>query len=256
MRSPFTARRTATTTATRPVPAPDVMAGMEYLEHPAGHRAGHDADRERALPQISVQGTDPQRISRALVPKVGLELEAGEARPDSVSELLGGAPGACTVGRLTFDVRPLRDVLEARVGWNLVARLVDSPSDRDVMASFRAALAEAAADNPLVETGDLDADVSIDGGAPGDPGGMRIAGRRHELGRARLSLTPFLVDSEQLTRRFAETLGRPRDGAGRRCLEDTLAALVADTPLVALLHAGGDAPRCAVPGSWSAGSDH
>jgi len=39
-------------------------------------------------------------------------------------------PGDAAVRRLTFDVRPFRDVLEARGGWNTLAQLVRDPSDR------------------------------------------------------------------------------------------------------------------------------
>ncbi len=39
-------------------------------------------------------------------------------------------PGDAAVRRLTFDVRPFRDVLEARGGWNTLAQLARDPSDR------------------------------------------------------------------------------------------------------------------------------
>ena len=41
--------------------------------------------------------------------------------------------------RLTVDVRGLRDVLESRGGWNLLAALVRDPSDSVTNAVFRAA---------------------------------------------------------------------------------------------------------------------
>jgi len=244
VRNPFAVRRGVTTATTRTVPAPDVMAAMEYLDAPT--RLAADPT---PVPEVSVQGTDPQLRGRALVPRVCLVLAPGVTRPDSVEELLTcGRPGDAAVRRLTFDVRPFRDVLEARGGWNTLAQLVRDPSDRVINTAFRAAIADScngAAAPSALESGDLDADVCVVG--VGDTVGAR---RRHELGRARLTLTPFMADSERLTRLLAETLRRPRDGAGRRCLERALADLVADAPLTTLLYLHRDAPRCAVPGAW------
>lgn len=242
VRNPFAVRRTATTQTARTVPAPDVVVGMEYLDAPTRFDAGASP-----LPEVSVQGLDPQLRGRALVPRVCLALAPGVPRPDSVEELLTTVPpGDVAVRRLTFDVRPFRDVLEARGGWNALAQLVRDPSDRIANSVLRAAMDEGAgaATASALERGDLDADVCVV--AEGDA----VAARRHELGRARLTLTPFIAASERLTRRLAEILGHPRDGAGRRCLEHALADLVADTPLTMLLHPHGDAPACAVPGTW------
>lgn len=257
MRKPFAARRTAVAPTARAVPTPEVMAGMEYLDAPTRFDADADAS---PLPEVSLQGTDPQRGGRALVPRVYLVLAPGVTRPDSVEELLRCArPGDATVHRLTFDVRPFRDVLEARGGWNTLAQLVRDPSDRVVNSELRAAIARerpAADAAPALESGDLDADVCVV--AEGDSVAARS---RHELGRARLTLTPFIVGSERLTRRLAEILGHPGDGAGRRCLEHAVAELVADAPLTTLLALHRDAPSCAVPGVWpsetgsSAGAD-
>ena len=235
-------RRIATTPSTPPVPAPEVMPGMEYLDLP------DPRDAEELLPRVAVQGIGPQP-SLPLVPRVALVVAEGTPRPDSVEELLDGVPaGRARVHRLTFDVRPLRDVLEARLGWNGLAQLVDAPSDTAANAGFRAALADVpqgAGATPLLEDGDLDADVCL---VDGDD--TAVVGGRHELGRARLALTGLLAGSGTLTRRLAETLGRPRDSAGRRCLEETFARLVADAPLDALLLRLRGAPHCAVPGTW------
>ncbi len=247
MRNPFAARRgttarTSSGRAGRGVPGPEVMAGMEYLDTP---RAA--ADRAPA-PEIAVCGIDPQVPGLPQVPRVHLVVGDGHASPDSVDELLvAGRPGDVRVRRLTVDVRGLRDVLESRGGWNLLASLVRDPADRVTNAVFRAAIADSgAATGRVLENGDVDADVCIVGE------GDTVAGRcRHELGRARLALTPFLVESERLTRRLAEALARPRDRGVRRCLEHGLADMVAEAPLSVLLTQHTGAPYCAVPGSWA-----
>lgn len=242
MRNPFAVRRAATrTTAARGVPGPEVMAGMEYLDTPP-------VATERApAPEVAICGIDPQVPGLPAVPRVHLVARDSCDRPDSVDELLHtGAPGDVRVRRLTVDVRGLRDVLESRGGWNLLAALVRDPVDRVTNAVFRAAIAEGAGSTGVLEAGDVDADVCIVGE------GDTVAGRcRHELGRARLSVTPFLIESERLTRRLAEALARPRDRGVRRCLEHGLADVLADAPLEVLLSRHAGAPYCSVPGVWA-----
>lgn len=261
MRIPFVRRRTTTTRAAgspppgarRVVPGPEVMAGMEYLDTPA--RA---ADRPPA-PQVSVCGIDPQVPGGPAVPRLHVVLRDDAARPDSVQQLLdlagdgtAGGDAAVRVRRLTVDVRGLRDVLESRGGWNLLAALVRDPSDRVTNAVFRAAMAQPAPEGggpvgAVLEGGDVDVEVCVVGE------GDTVAGRcRRELGRGRLSLTPFLADSERLTRRLAEALARPRDRAMRRSFEQALADVLADAPLARLLGRHGAAPYCSVPGTWAA----
>lgn len=245
VRNPFSGRRSATVPTPRTVPAPDVMAGMEYLDA----QTRLDADTS-PRPEVSIQGVDPQLRGRALVPRVSLVLAPGVSPPDSVGELLTrGRPGDAAVRGLTFDIRPYRDVLEARGGWNSLAQLVRDPSDRVANTAFRAAIVEeraGAATAPALESGDLDVDVCVV--AEGDTVAAR---RRHELGRARLTVTPFIAESERLTRRLAEILGHPHDGAGRRSLEHALADRVAGAPLTTLLYLHHGTPRCAVPGAWA-----
>jgi hypothetical protein len=244
VRNPFAARRATTArttpaTSARAVPGPEVMAGMEYLDTPR-------VPAERApAPEVAVCGIDPQVPGLPQVPRVQLVVGDGRPSPDSVDELLASSrPGDVRVSRLTVDVRGLRDVLESRGGWNLLASLVRDPADRVTNAVFRAAIADAGT-GPVLDNGDVDADVSIVGE------GDTVAGRRrHELGRARLALTPFLAESERLTRRLAEALARPRDRGVRRCLEQGLADALADAPLTVLLAQRAGAPHCAVPGAW------
>lgn len=265
MRNPFVRRRAATTpagpsttaprAATAPgrprpgVPGPEVMAGMEYLDTPARERARPPA------PEIAVCGIDPQVPGSAAVPRLSVVVPDG-SRPDSVEQLLARAAQDETirVRRLTVDVRGLRDVLESRGGWNLLAAIVRDPSDRVTNAVFRAAVGGPAPEAPhtpgpggaVLEPGDVDCEVCIVG--DGDTVAERC---RHELGLGRLSLTGFLAGSERLTRRLAEALARPRDRATRRCFEHALADVVADAPLAALLGRHGGAPSCAVPGTWA-----
>ena len=262
MRNPFVRRRAATTpagpsaTATRAatapgrprpgVPGPEVMAGMEYLDTPARERARPPA------PEIAVCGIDPQVPGSPAVPRLHVVLggAADAARPDNVEQLLAQADeGDIRVSRLTVDVRGLRDVLESRGGWNLLAALVRDPSDRVTNAVFRASVASPGAAGTVgavLEDGDVDCEVCVVGD------GDTVAGRcRRELGRGRLSLTGFLAESERLTRRMAEALARPRDRATRRCFEQALADAIADAPLHALLGRHGAAPYCSVPGTWT-----
>ena len=279
MRNPFARRRAATTGATtatsssgpppatggsgparaatapgrpRPgVPGPEVMVGMEYLDTPA-----REAVRPPA-PEIAVCGIDPQVPGSPGVPRLHVTVPEvpGTPPPDSVEQLLArAADGEVRVRRLTVDVRGLRDVLESRGGWNLLAALVRDPSDRVTNAVFRAAIGSPARDasrapgavGAVLEDGDVDCEVCVDGD------GDTVAGRcRRELGRGRLSLTGFLADSERLTRRLAEALARPRDRATRRCFEQALADVVADAPLTALLGVHREAPSCTVPGTWA-----
>lgn len=249
MRNPFAARRTTTVPAPRGVPAHDVMTGMEYLDAPRAEVA----DRRNAAPDVAVCGIDPQVPGRPTMPKVGLVVRGEGPRPDSVTELLAGDLGEVVVRRVTVDVRPFRDVLESRGGWNVLAQLVRDPADRVTNDVFRAAVAERPVGAPF-EPGDIDCDVSVVGE------GDTVAGRcRHELGRARLSLTPFLAGSERLTRRLAEALARPRDRAVRRCLEHALADAIAEltareSGLTTLLAPPAAAPSCSVPGQWGAGA--
>ncbi len=248
MRNPFAVRRTSSVPAPRGVPAPDVMAGMEFLDTPRPALA----DRQNAAPDVAVCGIDPQVPGRPTTPKVGLAVRGSSdrPRPDSVAELFALGASDVVVRRVTLDVRPFRDVLEARGGWNLLAQLVRDPADRVTNDVFRAAVLESPPGGP-VEGGDVDCDVSIVGE------GDTVAGRcRHELGRARLSITPFLAASERLTRRLAEAMARPRDRAVRRCLEHALADAIAEltareSGLPMLLAAPSDAPWCAVPGQWA-----
>lgn len=260
MRIPFVRRRTTTrTTAPAPgttrraVPGPDVMAGMEYLDTPA-----LDAPRPPA-PEVAVCGIDPQVPGSPAVPRLHVLVDDEASRPDSVEQLLdlaggntaGGGDTAVRVRRLTVDVRGLRDVLESRGGWNLLAALVREPSDRVTNAVFRAAMSQPAPEGAgpvgaVLEAGDVDVEVCVVGE------GDTVAGRcRRELGRGRLSLTPFLAGSERLTRRLAEALARPRDRAMRRSFEQSLADALADAPLARLLGRHGAAPYCAVPGTWA-----
>ncbi|MEJ2887803.1 hypothetical protein [Actinomycetospora aeridis] len=243
---PTTAAARATTTA-RVVPGPEVMVGMEYLDLPA-----REALRPPA-PEVAVCGIDPQVPGTPAVPRLHVVLPGEGARPDSVGELLdraGDADGV-RVRRLTVDVRGLRDVLESRGGWNLLAALVREPSDRVTNAVFRATMARPAPDGTgpvgaVLEDGDVDVEVCVVGE------GDTVAGRcRRELGRGRLSLTSFLSESERLTRRLAEALARPRDRGTRRCFEQALGDVLADAPLSALLGRHGAAPYCSVPGTWA-----
>lgn len=262
MRLPFGRRRTTTTGATtttmpratttaRHVPGPDVMIGMEYLDLPT-----REAPRAPA-PEIAVCGIDPQVPGTPAVPRLHVVVGDGGPRPDSVAELLdragdeAGEEGGVRVRRLTVDVRGLRDVLESRGGWNLLAALVRDPSDRVTNAVFRATMAGPAADRTgpvggVLEPGDVDVEVCVVGE------GDTVAGRcRRELGRGRLSLTTFLAESERLTRRLAEALARPRDRGTRRCFEQALGDVLADAPLSELLGPHGAAPYCSVPGTWA-----
>lgn len=263
MRIPFIRRRATTTgrtttspastttpglaagTTRRQVPGPEVMAGMEYLDTPS-----REAPRAPA-PEIAVCGIDPQVPGSPAVPRLHLVVpdEGPEGtRPDSVEQLLDG-DAAVRVRRLTVDVRGLRDVLESRGGWNLLAALVRDPADSVTNAVFRAAMSSSDAPGPagaVLEQGDVDVEVCVVGE------GDTVAGRcRRELGRGRLSLTGFLADSERLTRRLAEALARPRDRGTRRCFEHALADVLADAPLPALLGRHGAAPYCTVPGTWA-----
>jgi hypothetical protein len=232
-------------TTRRQVPGPEVMAGMEYLDTPS-----REAVRAPA-PEVAVCGIDPQVPGSPVVPRLHLVVpdEGPEGtRPDSVEQLLA-RDGAVRVRRLTVDVRGLRDVLESRGGWNLLAALVRDPSDGVTNAVFRAAMSAPDSAGPagaVLEPGDVDVEVCVVGE------GDTVAGRcRRELGRGRLSLTGFLADSERLTRRLAEALARPRDRGTRRCFEHALADVLADAPLSELLGRHGAAPYCTVPGTWA-----
>ena len=265
MRIPFVRRRATTTpktrtttspastttsglaagTTRRQVPGPEVMAGMEYLDTPS-----REAVRAPA-PEVAVCGIDPQVPGSPAVPRLHLVVpdEGPEGtRPDSVEQLLA-RDGEVRVRRLTVDVRGLRDVLESRGGWNLLAALVRDPSDSVTNAVFRAAMSAPDSAGPagaVLEPGDVDVEVCVVGE------GDTVAGRcRRELGRGRLSLTGFLADSERLTRRLAEALARPRDRGTRRCFEHALADVLADAPLSELLGRHGAAPYCTVPGTWA-----
>ena len=263
MRIPFVRRRATTTrrtttspastttpglaagTTRRQVPGPEVMAGMEYLDTPA-----REAVRAPA-PEVAVCGIDPQVPGSPAVPRLHLVVpDEGPqgTRPDSVEQLLA-RDGDVRVRRLTVDVRGLRDVLESRGGWNLLAALVREPSDSVTNAVFRAAMSAPDSAGPagaVLEPGDVDVEVCVVGE------GDTVAGRcRRELGRGRLSLTGFLADSERLTRRLAEALARPRDRGTRRCFEHALADVLADAPLSELLGRHGAAPYCTVPGTWA-----
>jgi hypothetical protein len=246
MRNPFapSPRRTATVPAPRAVPARGVVPGEEFLDPPLRR------DDRPAPPEVSLQGIDPRVDSVAAVPAVHLVARPGTgdaACPRSVEELLA-RPDGHVLRRLVLDVRPFRDVLEARGGWNLLAQLVRDPADRVTNAVFRSAVAEVPAGPSLgrvLEEGDVDADVRIVGE------GDSVAGRcRIDLGRARLTLVPLLTSSERVTRRLAEALARPRDRAVRRCLEQALADLLVDRPLGDLVGLHREAPQCAVPGTW------
>ncbi|MDD7937660.1 hypothetical protein PHK61_04400 [Actinomycetospora lutea] len=260
MRLPFVRRRSTTSTTSggattvpraattaRRVPGPDVMVGMEYLDLPA-----REATRAPA-PEIAVCGIDPQVPGTPAVPRLHVVVGDDGPRPDSVSELLdrAGGEGGVRVRRLTVDVRGLRDVLESRGGWNLLAALVREPSDRVTNAVFRATMAGPAGEGTgpvgaLLEDGDVDVEVCVVGE------GDTVAGRcRRELGRGRLSLTTFLAESERLTRRLAEALARPRDRGTRRCFEQALGDVLADAPLTDLLGRHREAPYCSVPGTWA-----
>ena len=265
MRIPFVRRRATTTstrrtttspastttpglaagTTRRRVPGPEVMAGMEYLDTPA-----REAVRAPA-PEVAVCGIDPQVPGSPAVPRLHLVVpDEGPqgTRPDSVEQLLA-RDGDVRVRRLTVDVRGLRDVLESRGGWNLLAALVRDPSDSVTNAVFRAAMSAPDSAGPagaVLDPGDVDVEVCVVGE------GDTVAGRcRRELGRGRLSLTGFLADSERLTRRLAEALARPRDRGTRRCFEHALADVLADAPLSELLGRHGAAPYCTVPGTWA-----
>lgn len=260
MRIPFVRRRSTTTTprtgatttsrattTARDVPAPDVMVGMEYLDLPAR------AEVRAPAPEVAVCGIDPQVPGTPAVPRLHVVLGDDGPRPDSVSELLDRAGGehGVRVRRLTVDVRGLRDVLESRGGWNLLAALVREPSDRVTNAVFRATMARPAPDGTgpvgaVLEDGDVDVEVCVVGE------GDTVAGRcRRELGRGRLSLTTFLAESERLTRRLAEALARPRDRGTRRSFEQALGDVLADAPLSSVLGRHGAAPYCSVPGTWA-----
>ena len=247
MRIPFVRRRATTTrrrrrtttspastttpglaagTTRRQVPGPEVMAGMEYLDTPR-----REAVRAPA-PEVAVCGIDPQVPGSPAVPRLHLVVpdEGPEGtRPDSVEQLLA-RDGEVRVRRLTVDVRGLRDVLESRGGWNLLAALVRDPSDSVTNAVFRAAMSAPDSAGPagaVLEPGDVDVEVCVVGE------GDTVAGRcRRELGRGRLSLTGFLADSERLTRRLAEALARPRDRGTRRCFEHALADVARRRPAV------------------------
>ena len=265
MRIPFVRRRVTTTpktrtttspastttsglaagTTRRQVPGPEVMAGMEYLDTPSREPVRAPA------PEVAVCGIDPQVPGSPAVPRLHLVVpdEGPEGtRPDSVEQLLA-RDGEVRVRRLTVDVRGLRDVLESRGGWNLLAALVRDPSDSVTNAVFRAAMSAPDSAGPagaVLEPGDVDVEVCVVGE------GDTVAGRcRRELGRGRLSLTGFLADSERLTRRLAEALARPRDRGTRRCFEHALADVLADAPLSELLGRHGAAPYCTVPGTWA-----
>ncbi|MHC1563405.1 hypothetical protein ACR9E3_30995 [Actinomycetospora sp. C-140] len=237
------------------MPAPDVMAGMEYLDTPAREPVRPPA------PEVSVCGIDPQVPGSPSVPRLHVVVDE-DVRPDSVEQLLAlaggdgaagadgaaGGDGRVRVRRLTVDVRGLRDVLESRGGWNLLAALVREPSDRVTNAVFRAAMSQPAPDGTgaVLEAGDVDVEVCVVGE------GDTVAGRcRRELGRGRLSLTPFLAASERLTRRLAEALARPRDRGMRRSFEHALADVLGDADLGAVLGRHGAAPYCSVPGTWA-----
>ncbi|GAA4903913.1 hypothetical protein EV188_10489 [Actinomycetospora succinea] len=260
MRLPFGRRRSTTssaaggatappraTTTARHVPGPDVMVGMEYLDLPAREPVRIPA------PEVAVCGIDPQVPGTPAVPRLHVVVGDDGPRPDSVSELLerAGGAGGVRVRRLTVDVRGLRDVLESRGGWNLLAALVREPSDRVTNAVFRATMAGPAPDGPgpvgaVLEDGDVDVEVCVVGE------GDTVAGRcRRELGRGRLSLTTFLAESERLTRRLAEALARPRDRGTRRSFEQALGDVLADAPLSELLGRHREAPYCSVPGTWA-----
>ena len=244
MRNPFAARRPARVPAPRSVP--DVMAGMEYLDVPRRGPADHRVE----APDVAICGIDPQVPGRPATPKVGIALRGDTPRPDSVAELLASGGDGLVVRRVTVDVRPFRDVLESRGGWNVLAQLVRDPADRVTNDVFRAAVCERPRGGPIAE-GDVDCEVSVVGE------GDTVAGRcRHELGHGRLALTPFLAGSERLTRRLAEALARPRDRAVRRCREHALADAIAEladheSGLATLLAPPPGAPWCAVPGQWS-----
>jgi hypothetical protein len=221
------------------------MAGMEYLDTPSREPVRAPA------PEVAVCGIDPQVPGSPAVPRLHLVVpdEGPEGtRPDSVEQLLA-RDGEVRVRRLTVDVRGLRDVLESRGGWNLLAALVRDPSDSVTNAVFRAAMSAPDSAGPagaVLEPGDVDVEVCVVGE------GDTVAGRcRRELGRGRLSLTGFLADSERLTRRLAEALARPRDRGTRRCFEHALADVLADAPLSELLGRHGAAPYCTVPGTWA-----
>ena len=248
MRNPFapSPRRTATVPAPRAVPARGVVPGEEFLDPPLRR------DERARPPEVSLQGIDPRVDSIAAMPSVHLVARPGAggeaaACPRSVEELLA-RPDGHVLRRLVLDVRPFRDVLEARGGWNLLAQLVRDPADRVTNAVFRSAVAEAPAGPSLgrvLEEGDVDADVRIVGE------GDSVAGRcRIDLGRARLTLVPLLTSNERVTRRLAEALARPRDRAVRRCLEQALADLLVDRPLGDLVGLHREPPHCAVPGTW------
>jgi hypothetical protein len=248
VRIPFVRRRPTTSpaaTTTRRVPGPEVRAGMEYLDTPAREAARPPA------PDVSVCGIDPQVPGSPSVPRLHVVVD-GTDRPDSVEELIAqGGDSGVRVRRLTVDVRGLRDVLESRGGWNLLAALVRDPADRVTNAVFRAAMSQAVPEGAgpvgaVLEQGDVDVEVCVVGD------GDTVAGRcRRELGRGRLSLTPFLAESERLTRRLAEALARPRDRGVRRCFEQALADVLADAPLPVLLARHRAAPYCSVPGAWA-----
>ncbi|WP_433800173.1 hypothetical protein [Actinomycetospora sp. CA-084318] len=216
--------------APRRVPGPDVLAGVEFLQH------GCTGEGEDHAPEVSVRGIDPRNDRGPSAASVHLTARPGAPCPDTVEELLAtAAPGDFRLRRLTFDVRHLDEVLGARGGRTLLEQLVAAPADRVTNAVFRAA----------VDTdpgGDLDCDVRVVGE------GDSVAGRcRTDLGRARLTVTPLLTGSERLARRLAEARARPRDRAVRRCLEHALACDLTAVPLAALIGVHPDAPACAVP---------
>lgn len=216
--------------APRRVPGPDVLAGVEFLQHGCG------AEGEDPAPEVSVRGIDPRNDRGPAAASVHLTARTGAPCPHTVEELLAvAAPGDFRLRRLTFDVRRLDEVLGARGGRTLLEQLVAAPADRVTNAVFRAAVD----DDPA---GDLDCDVRVVGE------GDSVAGRcRTDLGRARLSVTPLLTGSERLARRLAEARARPRDRAVRRCLEHALACELTSVPLARLIGVHPDAPACAVP---------
>lgn len=216
--------------AQRRVPAPDVLAGVEFLQH------GCTGEGEDHAPEVSVRGIDPRNDRGPAAASVHLTARPGAPCPDTVEQLLAtAAPGDYRLRRLTFDVRHLDEVLGERGGRALLDQLVAAPSDRVTNAVFRAAVGGDAA-------GDLDCDVRVVGE------GDSVAGRcRTDLGRARLNITPLLTGSERLARRLAEARARPRDRAVRRCLEHALACELASVPLTRLIGVHPDAPACAVP---------
>ncbi|MEJ2868954.1 hypothetical protein WCD74_14370 [Actinomycetospora sp. OC33-EN08] len=216
--------------APRHVPAPDVLAGVEFLQHSC------TGEGEDHAPEVSVRGIDPRNDRGPAAASVHLAARTDGPCPDTVEELLATVrPGDFRLRRLTFDVRTLDEVLDARGGRTVLEQLVAAPADRVTNAVFRASVGS----DP---TGDLDCDVRLVGE------GDSVAGRcRVDLGRARLTITPLLTSSERLARRLAEARARPRDRAVRRCLEHALACELTALALPDLIGVHPDAPACAVP---------